>query len=41
MVAVQGATVEDCAPDVLAAGIHHVDGRHDRFDQSPADTRRL
>jgi hypothetical protein len=40
-VAVQVATLEDADPDVLAAGIHYVDGRNDHFDQAPTDIRLL
>ena len=39
--AVQVATLDDADPDVLAQGIHYVDGRHDHFDREPADTRLL
>jgi hypothetical protein len=40
-VAVQVATLDDADTDVLAKGIHYVDGRHDHFDRAPADTRLL
>jgi hypothetical protein len=36
------ATLEDVDPDELAAApLKTVDGRHNRFDQAPADTRLL
>ena len=35
-------TLLEVDPDELAAApIHYVDGRNDRFDRSPADTRLL
>jgi hypothetical protein len=37
--AVAVATLEDADPDELAASIKFVDGRHDRYEQRPADTR--
>jgi hypothetical protein len=41
VVAVQVATLEGAAPDVLAKGIRYVDGRHDRFDRAPENTDAL
>jgi hypothetical protein len=40
-VAVQVACLENADPDLLATHIHYLDGRHDRFDKPPADTRLL
>ncbi len=40
-VAVQVATIEGADPDVLAAHIKYVDGRHDAFDRPPEDIRLL
>jgi hypothetical protein len=40
-VAIQVATLEDADANALATGIRFVDGRHDRFDQTPEDTRLL
>jgi hypothetical protein len=37
--AVAVATLEDADPDELAASIEYVDGRHDRYERQPADTR--
>jgi hypothetical protein len=37
--AVAVASLDDVAPDELAAAIKYVDGRKDRYDQTPADTR--
>jgi hypothetical protein len=37
--AVAVATLEDADPDELAESIKYVDGRHDRYDRPPADTR--
>jgi hypothetical protein len=40
--AVQVPLLNDIDPEELAAApIHYVDGRHDRFDRKPADTRFL
>lgn len=40
--AVHVTTLDDVDPDELAAApIKYVDGRHDRFDQPPEDTRLL
>jgi hypothetical protein len=33
------ASIDNADPDELAASIHYVDGRHDRFDQPPQDVR--
>ena len=33
------ATLEDADPDELASSIKYVDGRNDRYDQTPKDTR--
>lgn len=41
MVAVQLATLEGADPQVLANGIHYVDGRHDRFDRQPENIQAL
>jgi hypothetical protein len=35
------STLDNADPDVLAAPIKYVDGRHDRYDHAPADTRTL
>jgi hypothetical protein len=35
------ATLEDADASALATSIRFVDGRHDRFDQTPEDTRLL
>jgi len=37
--AVAIASLDDADPDELLAAIKYVDGRHDRYDQPPADTR--
>jgi hypothetical protein len=39
--AIAVATLDDADPDELAKSIRYVDGRHDRFDEPPADTRLL
>jgi hypothetical protein len=39
--AVSVAALDDADPDELAASIKYVDGKHDRFDKEPADTRLL
>jgi hypothetical protein len=40
--AVQVSLLDDLDPDELAAApIHYIDGRHDRFDRPPDDTRFL
>ena len=39
--AVAVAVLEDADADTLATSIKYVDGRNDRFDQEPADTRLL
>jgi hypothetical protein len=41
IVAVQVATLEGADPDALAKSVHYVDGRHDRFDQTPEHTAAL
>jgi hypothetical protein len=41
IVAVQVATLEGADPDALARSVHYVDGRHDRFDQTPEHTDAL
>jgi hypothetical protein len=33
------AALDDANPDELAASIRYVDGRHDRYDRAPGDTR--
>lgn len=40
-VAVQVATLEGADPDLLAKGVHYVDGRHDRFDRQPDNIEAL
>jgi hypothetical protein len=35
------AALDDADPDELAASIKYVDGRHDRYDKPPEDTRLL
>ena len=35
------ASIEDADPDELAASIRYLDGRHDRFDRPPEDTRTM
>jgi hypothetical protein len=35
------ATLDNADPDELARSIKYLDGRHDRFDQKPGDTRLL
>ena len=35
------STLDNADPDVLEAPIQYVDGRHDRYDRAPADTRAL
>ena len=37
--AVAVATLEDADPDELAETIHYVDGRNDRYDRQPENTR--
>ena len=37
--AVAVASLDDADSDELAASIEYVDGRHDRYDQPPSDTR--
>ena len=37
--AVAISALDDADPDALAASIKYVDGRHDHYDQAPADTR--
>jgi hypothetical protein len=39
--AVNVATLDDADPDELAASIKYLDGRHDRYDRRPEDTRLL
>ncbi len=40
--AVHVATLDDVDPDELAgAPLHYLDGRHDRYDRQPEDTRLL
>jgi len=35
------ALLDDAEADVLAQSLHYLDGRNDRFDRPPADTRLL
>ena len=41
MVAVLLSTLEGADPEVLAKGVHYVDGRHDRFDRQPENIQAL
>ena len=35
------ASLDEADPDELAASIRYVDGRHDRYDRRPEDTRTM
>ena len=39
--AVTLTALDDAAADLVDAPVHFIDGRHDRFDQPPADVRLL
>jgi len=39
--AIAVASLDDADPDELASSIKYVDGRHDRYDRAPKDTRLL
>jgi len=42
LVVIQVATLDDASPEELLSGpVHYVDGRHDNFSNSPAETRHL